>query len=823
MDAGLAGLIQTQFFEGQLPFAIVSVLLAPWLIITLVGGIYVVSIATNLLPSVTGTWSVGSAAYQWLSAYIGTLNVGTIVPITGSGGTLNVQAAQVNSGTLASKDNNYWSVGTPSDYWLNGYFTNLYATTIYTTSGIATLVGSLIPAADLTYTLGSASYRWLGAYIDNLYVYGTTHTAGISDTSGISTTGTVSAFNYNLSSTSYSSGVIGPLTFNPLFFNVGTTAYYPTVDNSMLLGYQSGVDMLGDPYPAKGFQSVYSHEFISEAFEGRGDGSTSQITNMNNSYIKYMYTYDLMPGPSGLWSMDIGSQFIRCGGVFAPATHNTTDLGYLVPSPGDPSLDRWWRNGYFTGTVYCNTVNTGGTGGTLGSSTDPWNIFADILNVVAVATSLIPGVGETELALGSVGQAFAAVNAAATVTNSLVSLAGTIINASNSIVPASGGLNLGSSGRPWGTIYGSLSGNASSATTAAACSGNAATATYATSSGACSGNAATATYATSSGACSGNAATATYATTSGACSGNSATATYATTSGACSGNAATATSASSLSGTTVTVNTIGATGATPLIASSTTPFSNIYTNGLQMLGSGNLNVWGGNALAIVHEPPGGQTNYITIHNDGSYTQVQGWGNANLYMNNLSITGVNILTASSIIGVSRLTANSIDEVSTLNANSIVSEGFNISPPNRMSVYYLCTGMTVPSGVVTPVLFTSAAMVTGSGTFLSSNNTLWYNNTSYTVTALFSYSAQFPNDGNGLRRLGIYIRAGGGYYPDGSWYGDMQINALNNSGAETHISTSTQIILPSLNPEFFITLYQNSGATHTVHVQCSFMII
>ena len=77
-----------------------------------------------------------------------------------------------------------------------------------------------------------------------------------------------------------------------------------------------------------------------------------------------------------------------------------------------------------------------------------------------------------------------------------------------------------------GTIFGTLSGNASSATTAAACTGNAATATTAA---ACTGNAATATSATTAASCTGNAAT---ATTAAACSGNAATATTATTANA---------------------------------------------------------------------------------------------------------------------------------------------------------------------------------------------------------------------------------------------------------------------------------------------------
>jgi hypothetical protein len=99
---------------------------------------------------------------------------------------------------------------------------------------------------------------------------------------------------------------------------------------------------------------------------------------------------------------------------------------------------------------------------------------------------------------------------------------------------------------------GSLSGTASTATNALACSGNSATATLAataTNALACSGNSATATTAS---ACSGNSAT---ATTASACSGNSATATLAATATnalACSGNSATATTALACSGNSAT-------------------------------------------------------------------------------------------------------------------------------------------------------------------------------------------------------------------------------------------------------------------------------
>ena len=94
-------------------------------------------------------------------------------------------------------------------------------------------------------------------------------------------------------------------------------------------------------------------------------------------------------------------------------------------------------------------------------------------------------------------------------------------------------LNVGSV--PYAATAGSATSSVS-ATTAGACTGNAATATVASS---CSGNAATATTAA---ACSGNSAT---ATTAADCSGNSATS---TTSGSCSGNSATATDSDKLDG-----------------------------------------------------------------------------------------------------------------------------------------------------------------------------------------------------------------------------------------------------------------------------------
>ena len=97
----------------------------------------------------------------------------------------------------------------------------------------------------------------------------------------------------------------------------------------------------------------------------------------------------------------------------------------------------------------------------------------------------------------------------------------------------------------------SCTGNAATATKASSCTGNAATASS------CTGNAATATKASSctgnaatASSCTGNAATATTATKASSCTGNAATATKAS---SCTGNAATATKASSCTGNSVSV------------------------------------------------------------------------------------------------------------------------------------------------------------------------------------------------------------------------------------------------------------------------------
>ncbi len=107
-------------------------------------------------------------------------------------------------------------------------------------------------------------------------------------------------------------------------------------------------------------------------------------------------------------------------------------------------------------------------------------------------------------------------------------------------------------GGAWVLSVRDIQGNAATATTAASCSGNAATASYAASSGtaaACSGNAATATTVSWAGVSgkpsaisyfSNDAGYITSSGTSAACSGNAATA---TTAASCSGNAATATTA----------------------------------------------------------------------------------------------------------------------------------------------------------------------------------------------------------------------------------------------------------------------------------------
>jgi hypothetical protein len=171
------------------------------------------------------------------------------------------------------------------------------------------------------------------------------------------------------------------------------------------------------------------------------------------------------------------------------------------------------------------------------------------------------------------------------------------------------------SSAPANAIYANSSG------TSAACTGNAATATYATTAGsapanggtsaACSGNSATATYANTAGsapanggtsaACSGNSATATYANsagsapanggTSAACSGNSATANYANSAGStgsCSGNAATASALLNSR----TINGVSFNGTSNIANADYVVAQSLSVNGYTVWASGKIEQWG---------------------------------------------------------------------------------------------------------------------------------------------------------------------------------------------------------------------------------------
>ena len=203
---------------------------------------------------------------------------------------------------------------------------------------------------------------------------------------------------------------------------------------------------------------MYAHTLTSENFAGSGDGSASQITNLVQSVIKNMYTFSLDAGPPGLWSIDIGSQFIRVGNDLAPTSNAAANLGHS-PLSG-PTF--YWNNGYFAGNLYCNAIITGATpgGGVLGSLGSPWQIFCDALNVVELVTSLIPSEATVNLALGAIDSAFAESFVATTATDSIGALSTVSeapVTCTSSMVRSDSAttlVNVGSSSAPFDSIWG---------------------------------------------------------------------------------------------------------------------------------------------------------------------------------------------------------------------------------------------------------------------------------------------------------------------------------------------------------------------------------
>ena len=254
--------------------------------------------------------------------------------------------------------------------------------------------------------------------------------------------------------------------------------------------------------------------------------------------------------------------------------------------------------------------------------------------------------------------------------------------------------------------------------------------------------------------------------------------------------------------TTLTVNTIGATGATPLIGSSTAPFSNIFTNGLQVLGNGNLNVWGGNALGIVHEAYGSSpSSFLTCYNDGVYTQFHGSGNANLYMNNLSITGVNAL------GVTGTTTTAgINDSGTIAATYL-------TLANPTQNYANISSYTVPSQSI--------------ANYTSSDTLLYFPSLNFSVGSILTHTNSgtsysfFTNNLASAVNVMITANISWAAVATGTRHLFIKLNSTNIAGASSYntstlatlLSASTIISVPA-NGIITISVIQSSGSSMTL---------
>jgi hypothetical protein len=353
---------------------------------------------SNVVPTTSNTYSLGSVTKYWLSGYItdlhmtniynisgstldiqstngiyidttsGTLNIGDenddIDINIGTNGTRTITIGNINTNTIINGDNimgggiipsdsNTFDIGTSSKYWRNNYLTSIYTSNIYN-----------VGTGNLTMSVSN------GISIDS--VSSTITIGGNNNTSAINI-GSAGTRNINIGNSTSTLNIFGSFitstTLYPvttLLYDLGTTTKY--WNNCYLTNiYCTNVYGVNLNLLATGTLDIESN------------GSTINIgTNDTNQIVNFV--------TGGTCTLNIGNTNTTI------VINGTTDiLANLLPNATNTynlgSATRYWNNGYIT-TI--NATNVDGTSmniGTTGTGTITLGKSSRTLSLLSAVSS----------------------------------------------------------------------------------------------------------------------------------------------------------------------------------------------------------------------------------------------------------------------------------------------------------------------------------------------------------------------------------------------------------------------------------------------------
>jgi hypothetical protein len=424
------------------------------------------SVAGNIVPTVGGTYNLGSSGLYWSTLNAGVVYTNTINPLSGSGLTISAGSVNVTGGnasiapittnniTLTAGGGNGGSL-----VLIGGQNAAAGLNQVVIGAGMqpqtVTVYGSIYPAVDATYSLGSGSGAgWLSIYS------GTVYTNFV--TSGSNT--------LTLNGSVISSNVLGNVGSSGVPWN---NVYASIIQTNTIIAQSGG---------GGGITISAGNTIVISGGNNSSSPLTSNVVIVSGASTSGTNggTLSLFGGQSAnpaLNALTIGSsaivQTVTIWGSLIVGSNNVYNLG---------SSGAVWAAGYIT-TIYSATINTGSVGSlsvvgnlvpsalnvyNLGSNALPWNYLyvSGITTGIVALSSVIPtgsaiGVGGNLVpttsgtyTVGTAGVSWSALYAGGVYCTTLgpLSGAGVTVTVNANLLPG-GTNNLGASVTPWTTGY----------------------------------------------------------------------------------------------------------------------------------------------------------------------------------------------------------------------------------------------------------------------------------------------------------------------------------------------------------------------------------